>query len=118
MESTITSKIMANPSLVWIIAGIGFYLVNLFLGLFMAFQGRSPQRLRIHRLLYFGFLVCLISFLVMNQIHHENTIWDYLVGAYFITIVPLSKRWDILLHAFFAVVGLTFLPLLIILQLI
>jgi hypothetical protein len=39
-----------------------------------------------------------------------------LIGLYFITLIPYSKRWDILVHALVAVVGLTLLPLLIVLR--
>jgi hypothetical protein len=52
----------------------------------------------------------------MNQTHDENTLLDYLICLYFITIVPYSKRWDVLVHAFVGVVGLTLLPLLIVLR--
>ena len=71
---------------------------------------------RIHGFLYYGVLISLINFLIMNQIHHENTIWDYLVFAYFITVVPISKKWDVLIHAFISLIGLTLLPVLIVLQ--
>ena len=46
----------------------------------------------------------------------ENTLLDYLICLYFITIVPYSKRWDVLVHAFVGAVGLTLLPLLIVLR--
>ena len=82
----------------------------------MAFQKKTPPIIRVHGFLYFGVLICLINFLAMNQIHGENTIWDYLVFAYFITLVPFSKRWDPLTHAFITLIGLTLLPVLIILQ--
>jgi len=82
----------------------------------MAFQKKTPTIIRAHGFLYFGVLFCLISFLVMNQIHGENTTWDYLVFAYFITLVPFSKRWDPFIHALITLVGLTLLPVLIVLQ--
>jgi hypothetical protein len=52
----------------------------------------------------------------MNGVHSENTIWEYLIGLYFITLVPLSRKWDVLIHALIAIVGLTLLPVLILLQ--
>ena len=52
----------------------------------------------------------------MNQTHHENTWIDYIVVFYVAAIVPFSKRWDILVHSLIATVGLTLLPLLIIIQ--
>ncbi len=116
MAPGIFDKITASPSLIWVLPAIGFHIVNMMMGLVLAFQKRSKSGIRLHALLYASVIFCLISFLVMNQTHGENTVWDYLVGLYFITAIPLSKRCDVLVHAFLAMVGLTLLPLLIILQ--
>jgi len=83
----------------------------------MAFQRKGPVLLRAHRFLYFAILFSLAFYLILNQVHLGNSVWDYLVFLYFITVIPISKRWDVLAHAFFALVGLTFLPALILLQL-
>ena len=109
-------KILASPSLVWVLTAIGFYLINIFMGLFIAFQKKTAQNLRIHKLMYYSITFSLVCFLIMNQIHHENTWIDYIVVFYIVAIVPLSKRWDILVHALIAAVGLTLLPLLIVIQ--
>lgn len=116
MGSTLVPKIVSSPSLVWIVAAMGFYLINIFLGLFIAFQKKTPQNLKIHKYLFYSIAFCLMYYLIMNQTHHENTWLDYIVCLYFITIVPLSKRWDVLLHALVAVIGLILLPLLIVMQ--
>ena len=116
MEPTLIPKITSSPSLVWIVSAIGFYIINIFLGLFMAFRKRTAQSLKIHRLLFYTIAFCLGYYLLMNQVHDENSWLDYLIGLYFITLIPYSKRWDILVHALVAVVGLTLLPLLIVLR--
>ena len=116
MEPTLIPKITSSPSLVWVIAAIGFYIFNIFLGLFMAFRKRTAQSLKIHRLLFYTIAFCLGYYLLMNQTHDENTLLDYLICLYFITIVPFSKRWDILIHAFIAAFGLILLPLLIVMR--
>ena len=116
MEPTLIPKITSSPSLVWIVSAIGFYIINIFLGLFMAFRKRTAQSLKIHRLLFYTIVFCLGYYLLMNQTHDENSLLDYLICLYFITIVPYSKRWDVLVHAFVGAVGLTLLPLLIVLR--
>ncbi len=116
MDATLIPKITSSPSLVWIVSAIGFYIINIFLGLFMAFRKRTAQSLKIHRLLFYTIAFCLGYYLLMNQVHDENSWLDYLICLYFITLVPYSKRWDVLVHAFVAVVGLTLLPLLIVLR--
>ncbi len=96
---------------------MGFHMLNAFLGAYMAFFKRAKPLIRIHALLYGCVLVCLIGFLIINHRHFHNTVWEYLIFGYFITVVPISKRWDVMLHALFATVGLTLLPVLILLQL-
>ena len=109
-------KILSSPSLVWILAAMGFYLINIFLGLYIGFQNKTAQTLKAHKYLFYAIVFCMIYFLVMNQTHHENTWIDYAVVLYIIGLVPFSKRWDVLMHALIATVGLTLLPLLIVIQ--
>ena len=116
MEPMLIPKITSSPSLVWIVSAIGFYIINIFLGLFMAFRKRTTQSLKIHRLLFYTIVFCLGYYLLMNQTHDENTLLDYLICLYFITIVPYSKRWDVMIQAFVGAVGLSLLPLLIVLR--
>tara|TARA_Y100001960_G_C14376612_1_gene681779 strand:- start:292 stop:639 length:348 start_codon:yes stop_codon:yes gene_type:complete len=109
-------KILPSPSLVWILVAMGFYLTNILLGLYIGFQNKTVQILKVHKYLFYTIVFCMIYFLVMNQAHHENTWIDYAVAFYIIGLVPFSKRWDILIHALIATVGLTLLPLLIVIQ--
>ena len=116
MESTLIPKIASSPSLIWVVAAIGFYILNIFLGLFLAFRKKTVQGLKIHRLLFYTISFCLVYYLIINQTHDDNTLLDYLVCLYCITLVPFSKRWDMLTHAFIGAMGLVLLPLLIILR--
>ena len=111
-----SQKILSSPSLVWILAAMGYYLINIFLGLYIGFQNKTAQTLKAHKYLFYAIVFCMIYFLVMNQTHHENTWIDYAVVLYIIGLVPFSKRWDVLMHALIATVGLTLLPLLIVIQ--
>ena len=106
MESVLIPKITSSPSLIWVVAAIGFYILNIFLGLFMAFRKKTAQSLRIHRMLFYTIAFCLGYYLIMNQTHDDNTLLDYLICIYCITIVPFSKRWDVLIHAFIGAMGL------------
>ena len=48
----IFSKIMSSPSLIWVLTAMGFYLINIFLGLYVAFQKKTVQTLKIHKWLF------------------------------------------------------------------
>ena len=116
MFAEVFPQVASSPSLIWVVAAIGLTIVNTFIGLYMAFRVKTPVLVRIHLLFYSGILFSLASFLVLNGIHGENTLWDYGVGLYFITLLPWSVKWDVLAHGLVAVVGLTLLPVLILLQ--
>ena len=116
MATELFPTLSPSSPLIWLVPAIGFHVINIFLGVFMVFQKKTPAIIRIHSLLYYGVIICLVIFLIRNQIDSENAIWDYLVFGYFITVVPISKKWDVLIHAFITLIGLTLLPVLIILQ--
>ena len=109
-------KILISPSLIWVLTAIGFYLTNIFVGLFNALQKKTAQNLRFHKWLYYSIGFSLDCILIMNQIHHENSLIDYMISLYIVLLVPYSKRWNSLVHAIIAVVGFTLLPLLIVIQ--
>ena len=108
--------ITESPSLIWVVAAIGLHIVNTFVGTTMAFFTKNRSLVRAHIALYVGILVSLAMFLILNQVHGENTVWDYAIGVYFITLLPVSAKWDALLHAGVATLGLILLPVLILIQ--
>ncbi|OGW24320.1 MAG: hypothetical protein A3K09_08100 [Nitrospinae bacterium RIFCSPLOWO2_12_FULL_47_7] len=114
MQPSIINQISAEPSLKWVVLAVIFHILNAFLGAFMAFMRKGLRLLGIHGILYCAVLFCLGCFLLLNG--NRSSIGEYLVCAYFIIIIPISKRWDVILHAFVSVVGLLLLPLLIILN--
>ena len=109
-------KILISPSLIWVLTAVGFYLANIFVGLFNALQKKTAQNLRIHKWLYYSIGFSLVCFLTINQVHNENTLIDYMVFFYIVLLVPYSRRRNYLVHALIAVVGFTLLPLLIVIQ--
>ncbi len=116
MFADVFPQVSESPSLIWVVAAIIFNIVNVFMGLYMAFFKKEPRLIRTHLYLYITIVTCLVLFLVMNGVHSENTIWEYLIVLYFITLVPMSRKWDVLIHALISIVGLILLPLLILLQ--
>ncbi len=116
MDPDLIDKVTSSPSLSWVFAAMGVLIPNAFLGAYMAFFKRTPPLIKTHAVLYGGVVAALIVFLVRNHIHYGNTVWEYLIFAYFITLVPLSKRWDVLLHAVVCIVGLLLLPVLVLIK--
>ncbi|NIQ03070.1 MAG: hypothetical protein GWM98_24020 [Nitrospinaceae bacterium] len=116
MFADVFPQVSSSPALIWVVAAIGFNIANIFLGLYMAFFKKNRSLIRAHLYLYTAILISLGFFLIMNAVHAFNSIWEYLIGLYFITLVPLSKKWDLMIHALVGIVGLTLLPLLVLLQ--
>jgi len=111
-------QVRASPSLIWVAAAICLHIMNVFLGLAMAFQKKTKSMIRVHAVLYAAVLASLIAYLVLNGTHGDNSLLDYGVGLYFITLVPLSRKWDVVVHAFITVIGLVLLPMLILMHMI
>ena len=44
-----------------------------------------------------GNVLCDLKFLIYQRIHSGLTILETLIFLYFITVISLSKRWDVLL---------------------
>lgn len=95
---------------------IVLHIVNSLLGAGIVFRrmGRPPRRA--HFILYLGVLACLGIYFYLNRFARGNGLVEYFVLLYFAIFLPLSRKWDVMIHAFIAVVGLTFLPLLILVQ--
>lgn len=117
-DPVLFEQVRASPSLIWVAAAICLHIMNVFLGLAMAFQKKTKSMIRVHAVLYVAVLAALIAYLLMNGTHGENTLLDYLVGLYFITLIPLSRKWDVVIHAFITVIGLVLLPILILMHMI
>lgn len=116
MFASVFPQVGSSPSLVWVVTAMGLNIVNLFIGLGMALQNKKKTWLRTHLVMYISILVCLTLYLVMHGIHSENSVWDYAICLYFITLVPISRKWDVMYHGLVTVLGLILLPVLILLQ--
>ena len=116
MDPLLLAEIKSSPSLPWVFAAMGFHIVNIFLGAYMAFLKRTKPLLRTHLAGYISVMICFLGFMIYQWLYAKITIWEILIFIYFITVIPLSKRWDVLLHAFLSIVGLTLLPVLVLLQ--
>ncbi len=116
MLSEIFSRIDNSSPIMWAIWAIGFHIINTALGIYMTLTGRRKWAKTAHRALFVSIIVCLLAFIVFYYFEHRVGIMDYAVIIYFIAAIPASKRQPPMIHAFVATVGLTLLPLLILLK--
>ncbi len=116
MDPTLVDKISSSPSIKWLVLAMAFHIVNVFWGTWLGFFKKSASGVKIHSIFYIAVVVCLAFYLTLHGVHSENSVWDYLVGLYFITALPYSKKWDVAFHALAGILGLLLLPLLILYQ--
>jgi lysylphosphatidylglycerol synthetase-like protein (DUF2156 family) len=116
MLSEIISRIDTSSPIMWAVWAIGLHITNTALGIYMALLGRREWAKTVHRTLFLSIVVCLLGFIISYYFKGRVGIMDYLVTIYFIVAIPASKRQPPMIHAFVATVGLTLLPMLILLK--
>ena len=100
----------------WIVWAIGLHITNTALGIYMALMGRRKWAKTVHQGLFLSVLVCIFSFIISYDFEGRVEFMDFVVAIYFAVAIPLSKQQHPMIHAFAATVGLTLLPLLILLK--
>lgn len=115
MISYFYHQIDAAPVLILIVSAIALHILNSGLGITLAFRPRRLVR-KLHKLVYFGLIVLLMAFFVKNFLKGVTEFMEYVILAYYIILIPVSKTWDVRVHALVATVGLTLLPLIILLH--
>jgi len=116
MLSEIISRIDTSSPIMWAVWAIGLHLTNTALGIYMALMGRRKWAKKVHRGLFLSVLVCIFGFIFSYYFKGRVGFMDYVVAIYFAVAIPVSKRQPPMIHAFVATVGLTLLPLLILLK--
>lgn len=109
MHPTTLAEVFTHPSFITILATILIVITNIMVGVSMLPSDVRGKRYPMHRYVYLAVLVSFGSFLWVTDRMLENSGFNYLVFLYFITVVPLSRRLNVTLHAVLASVGLVLL---------
>jgi hypothetical protein len=109
MQATSLSEVFSHPSFLTILATILTVIANIMIGVSMLPKDKRKKRYGVHRAVY-G--VTIISFVVFLAVTHRllgNSLFNYFVMVYFLTVIPLSRRWNVTAHAIVSSVGLVLL---------
>ena len=109
MQATSLGEIFSHPSFLTILATIVIVIANIMIGVSMLPKDIRQKRYKLHRIVYGAVLVSLGIFLVVTYRLLGNSIFNYFVMAYFLTVIPLSRKWNVTVHAIIASVGLVLL---------
>ena len=109
MQATSLSEVFSHPSFLTILATILIVIANIMIGVSMLPKDKRKTRYQIHRVVYGAVLISLGVFLAVTHRLLGNSLFNYFVMAYFLTVIPLSRRWNVTAHAIIASVGLVLL---------
>ena len=86
-------------------------IVNVMVGVSMLPSDNRKKRYLLHRILYGAVMLCFVLFLFQKHFESTNSILDYTVFAYFLLIVPLTRRLNVTLHAVISSIALVLIGL-------
>ena len=106
MRDTTLEELFGNPSFILILLTILITIVNILIGVSILPQDKRKKGYKIHRTIFYAVIICYGIFLWLMHSLNENQWFNYLVLAYFLFIIPVTRRINITLHAVLASVGL------------
>ena len=109
MQATTLSDIFTHPSFITILITILIVITNIMIGVSMLPSDTRRKRYPMHRGVYVAVLASFGFFLWVTHRTLENSVFNYLVFMYFLTVIPLSRRLNVTLHAVLASIGLVLL---------
>jgi len=109
MQAHTLGELFSHPSFQTIFLTILIVIANVIIGASMLPKDKRKKLYGTHKYIYWAALASLAVFLVVNQPLLGNTWFHYTVLAYFLLVVPLSRKLNVTLHAVIASVGLILL---------
>ena len=109
MQATSLGDVFSHPSFLSILATILIVIANIMIGVSMLPKDARKKRYTLHRVLFGATLVSLGAFLFITHRLMGNSPFNYVVLIYFLTAIPLSRKWNVTLHAILSSIGLVLL---------
>jgi hypothetical protein len=109
MQATSLADIFSHPSFLAILATILIVIANIMIGVSMLPKDIRQKRYKLHRNVYGATLISMGVFLVVTHRLLGNSIFNYFVLVYFLTVIPISRKWNVTAHAIISSVGLVLL---------
>lgn len=109
MQAHSLGELFSHPSFQAIFLTILIVIANIIIGASMLPQDKRKKLYGTHKYIYWASLASLAVFLVVNRPLLGNSWFHFLVFAYFLVVVPLSRKLNVTLHAVIASVGLILL---------
>lgn len=109
MQVMTLEALFGRPSFIFILLTILITIANILVGISILPQDKRKKGYKVHRLIYYAVVVCYGMFLWVTYSLTKNEWPNYVVLAYFLFVIPITRRINITLHAVLASVGLVLL---------
>ena len=109
MQTGTLEGLFLDPRFIFIFLTIILTIANILVGVSMLPKDVRKKRFGIHRFTFFIVLICYCIFLWISYSSSATDWFQYLILAYFLFVIPITRRINITLHAVLASVGLILL---------
>jgi len=109
MQATSLGEIFSHPSFLTILATILIVIANIMIGVSMLPKDKRQKRYKLHRIVYGATIIFFAVFLFVTHRLLSNSLFNYFVMAYFLIVIPLSRKWNVTAHAIVSSIGLVLL---------
>jgi hypothetical protein len=109
MQRATLGALFLDPSFIIIFFVILGTVANILIGVSMLPQDKRKKRFKIHRLIFYFVVISYGIFLWASHSPTTNEWFKYIVLAYFLFVIPKTRRINITFHAILASFGLILL---------
>ncbi len=109
MQAATLEGIFADPKFIFIFLTFLITTANILIGVSILPKDKRKKGFKLHGIIYCAVIICYCMFLWETHSRGGNGWPNYAVLAYFLFVVPVTRRIDITLHAILASVGLVLL---------
>jgi len=109
MQPTSLGDLFGHPVFLTLLCTVLFVIANIMVGVSMLPRDSRRKLYPLHRSVYVLVVISYGTFLAVNHSVSSNSVFHYGVFAYFLIVVPLTRRVHVTLHAVLASVGLVLL---------
>lgn len=111
MQATTLEGIFTHPAFICIFLTILISIANILVGVSIRPKGKDKRGkgYQLHRMLYCAVLASYTMFLWVTYSLAGNVWLNYAVLAYFLFVIPISRKVNITIHAVLASIGLVLL---------
>lgn len=111
MTAATLDGLFSQPNFLAVFVAVLFTIGNIIVGVSILPKDRRRKRYLLHRFVYGVVVVAYGVFLWFNRKISGNSLFDYFVLLYFLSIIPWSRKVNVTTHAILASIGLVLMTL-------